>query len=73
MWKRVGFSRFGIEYWYLAKMVTARIASSQAPPVDSRSDSTPETVVKDGILEKYDETSMQQVNELISEFQKVIL
>ena len=79
MWQRVGFSRFCSEYWLLAKLIVDRITdraqrkehafvdASAGTEFGSDDRSTPT------ILDNYDETSMRQVNDLISEFQKVIL
>ena len=78
MWKRVGFLRYSVEYWSLARLILDRISTSSTkqqdhglaldgglsrPPALQNETSAP-------ILDKYDETSMSQVNNLIGEFQK---
>ncbi|KAK4949702.1 hypothetical protein LTR10_011543 [Elasticomyces elasticus] len=82
MWRRVGFTRHASEYWLLAKLMVDRLSRSQdendepaavstglvAKPV---SVSSTESVGP--LLKQYDQTSMQQVNMLISEFQKVCI
>ncbi|KIX94601.1 uncharacterized protein Z520_09647 [Fonsecaea multimorphosa CBS 102226] len=79
MWRRVGFMRHANEYWYLANLMVERLsapppagatqaaveASGQAQSPLSASGN--ETISP--LLDKYDETSMQQVNALISDFQ----
>ncbi|KAK1752718.1 hypothetical protein QBC47DRAFT_62099 [Echria macrotheca] len=84
MWKRVGFIRFSPEYWLLGTLLTDRIAeaASQEQPgglgVTSRGpfqESTSNTGRAharsvEPILDKYDQTSMRQVNDLITDFQR---
>lgn len=72
LWKRVGFMRHSPEYWLLAKLLVDRLSS----PVDRilGSDSAHlETVgeMHEPILTRYDQTSMLQVNDLITGFQDV--
>ncbi|EFW14787.1 hypothetical protein D8B26_000550 [Coccidioides posadasii str. Silveira] len=80
MWKRVGFFRYSPDYWLLASLKVDRL--SVADPCQPKSNAwTGQNDVEligedddglaDPILNKYDETSMSQVNELISEFKKV--
>ena len=80
MWKRTGFMRYAAEYWQLANLIMNRISESER----QQSETSPEPVTgqdlnvqvnsgPDVILDKYDETSMQQVNDLIRDFQKVNL
>lgn len=86
MWKRVGFVRFSPEYWLLGSLLTDRLsaatttasaqgsgsgdgtamAGTQTPSTDP---GKPKSV--EPILEKYDQTSMRQVNDLITDFQKL--
>lgn len=86
MWKRVGFVRFSPEYWLLGSLLTDRLsaatttasaqgagsgdgtamAGTQTPSADP---GKPKSV--EPILEKYDQTSMRQVNDLITDFQKL--
>ncbi|KAK4135923.1 hypothetical protein BT67DRAFT_448813 [Trichocladium antarcticum] len=84
MWKRVGFVRFSPEYWLLGSLLTDRISSTTvgahaqhsvpggfAPgsfPPSSGGQGKPKSA--EPILEKYDQTSMRQVNDLITDFQK---
>lgn len=66
MWKRIGFSRYAYEYWTLAKLIVDRIALTTYLNDDSTTDEASES-----LLPKYDDTSMKQVNDLITEFQKI--
>ncbi|KAK5652309.1 hypothetical protein OQA88_10659 [Cercophora sp. LCS_1] len=84
LWKRVGFIRFSPEYWLLGTLLTDRIAApsasaglSQDKASLSRAATNSMTVGGRGpgrsiepILDKYDQTSMRQVNDLITNFQK---
>lgn len=85
MWKRVGFVRHTPEYWLLGSLLTDRIASETSGageeknpqsildhPSNSASVGTvAESITRNPILDKYDQTSMRQVNDLISGFQRV--
>ena len=75
MWKRVGFSRFCPEYWLLAKLMTERLSATlQVERQSERSlDEHNRHSADPTLLERYDETSMRQVNDLISEFQRVMI
>lgn len=80
MWKRVGFMRHAEEYWLLAKLMVDNISRNEETPVH-----TNQSVSDHGriflnaaegrsvtpLLHEYDETSMEQVNALIADFQKV--
>ncbi|KAL2256901.1 hypothetical protein VTK26DRAFT_956 [Humicola hyalothermophila] len=82
MWKRVGFVRFSPEYWLLGSLLTDRISSTTSTSQDQQASSgsfpgaasqtppsnKPRSV--EPILGKYDQTSMRQVNDLITDFQK---
>lgn len=81
MWKRVGFVRFSPEYWLLGTLlidrilVTAEQARQKASGrgmLESTMDSGGRTRGKsvEPILDKYDQTSMRQVNDLIADFQR---
>jgi hypothetical protein len=81
MWKRVGFFRFCPEYWLLGSLLTDRLSATTVPSTDisSANGSVPglsSTSARgkarsvEPILEKYDQTSMRQVNDLINGFQK---
>lgn len=63
MWKRIGFSRYAYEYWTLAKLIVDRIAATAYMDDDDASPAS--------LLPRYDDTSMKQVNDLITEFQKI--
>lgn len=71
LWKRVGFMRHSPEYWLLAKLLVDRLASSDG----LMSSSDPATIdggaTHEPILTRYDQTSMLQVNDLITGFQNV--
>ncbi|KAK3495815.1 hypothetical protein B0T13DRAFT_530519 [Neurospora crassa] len=86
MWKRIGFIRCSAEYWLLGSLLTDRIARKTSGGVrenqgkGSSPDSYPDELTGSGkgksndpILIKYDQTSMRQVNELISNFKKIQL
>lgn len=80
MWKRVGFMRHAEEYWLLAKLMVdnlshneeIRFGTNQSPSEHGRiSFSATEGRSVDPLLNEYDETSMEQVNALIADFQRV--
>ncbi|KAL2167284.1 hypothetical protein VTG60DRAFT_1443 [Thermothelomyces hinnuleus] len=84
MWKRIGFVRFSAEYWLLGSLLTDRLSATTVTTPDLSSANggsssafsqlAPTAPSKarcpDPILEKYDQTSMRQVNDLINNFQK---
>lgn len=75
---RIGFVRHASEYWLLAKVIADRLFSFHSKePGNSigvrRGDDSTGSTGPEFILPKYDQTSMQQVNDLISNFQKVQL
>ncbi|KAJ5892121.1 uncharacterized protein N7473_008349 [Penicillium subrubescens] len=68
MWKRVGFCRYCPEFWLLGSLMTERLGvlgdlrqGNDLAPLDDGA--------LDPILNKYDQTSMRQVNNLIVGFQ----
>ncbi|KAB5585027.1 fungal-specific transcription factor domain-containing protein [Coniochaeta sp. 2T2.1] len=75
MWKRIGFSRYCAEYWLLATLLVGRISG---PSTQQHQLGGPDTGDGGGelgharlvepVLDKYDQTSMAQVNELITNF-----
>ena len=81
MWRRVGFMRFASEYWLLAKLIVNRIiATHQSKQYNShiandalKNRSLDEDDSAPTLLGRYDETSMQQVNDLIADLQRVVL
>lgn len=70
MWKRSGFIRHAPEYCLLAKVILERVQTEQALPLTDR---LPVDSGHQGgqrpVLDKYDETSMSQINQLITSFQ----
>ncbi|KAK4160083.1 hypothetical protein QBC43DRAFT_293281 [Cladorrhinum sp. PSN259] len=76
MWKRMGFVRYSAEYWLLGSLLINRLTSrsdmhrdqGMSPPDLTGAHGKAKTV--EPILEKYDQTSMRQVNDLITDFQK---
>ncbi|KAF0637477.1 hypothetical protein FPSE5266_09730 [Fusarium pseudograminearum] len=72
LWRRVGFMRHSPEYWLLAKLLVDRLSApieTMTNPEDALLDAT--TVTQEPILARYDQTSMLQVNDLITGFQNV--
>ena len=83
MWKRIGFFRSSPEYWLLGSLLTDRLSATAVTSTDvsSANGSLPDPFSTSAnargkarsaepILEKYDQTSMRQVNDLINGFQK---
>lgn len=84
MWKRVGFARFCAEYWLLGTLLAERLSATDAttpepspghigsssPLSQMTSSTSAKARCPDPILDKYDQTSMRQVNDLINNFQK---
>ena len=81
MWKRIGFVRFSPEYWLLGTLLTERLTGTAVSYTDSPSSqgSSPEASGPSHggkarsakpLLEKYDQTSMRQVNDLIKGFKE---
>ncbi|KAK3335187.1 hypothetical protein B0T19DRAFT_349001, partial [Cercophora scortea] len=85
MWKRIGFCRHSHEYWLLGSLITDRISSTASKATESRNEASlaqtflgdptlstqAKSISAEPILEKYDQTSMRQVNDLIADFQRV--
>ena len=75
MWKRLGFCRFCPEYWLLASLMTDRLEAANSSMEEDVESSDELGKLDDGrldpILDKYDQTSMRQVNDLIAGFQRV--
>ncbi|KAJ5440032.1 uncharacterized protein N7458_011030 [Penicillium daleae] len=68
MWKRIGFCRYCPEFWLLGSLMTERLAL--LGDIQLGNDLAPdEDGAFDPILNQYDQTSMQQVNNLIFGFQ----
>ncbi|ROT34504.1 hypothetical protein SODALDRAFT_329757 [Sodiomyces alkalinus F11] len=76
-WRRIGFQRHAPEFWLLASVIMGRLTSADHSWRRHESSSswvTPPAHASprdDRIFTKYDQTSMHQVNELISDFHKV--
>lgn len=68
MWKRVGFCRYCPEYWLLAKFMVDRLATLDTSQAEDELEPLDDGPL-DSILDKYDQTSMRQVNDLITGFQ----
>lgn len=74
LWKRIGFMRHAGEFYLLAKIMVEYVERGQRKrkAANSHSSMLP-PVVKPFGFEKYDETSMQQVNDLIVSFNSINL
>ncbi|RJE21070.1 hypothetical protein PHISCL_06584 [Aspergillus sclerotialis] len=73
MWERHGFWKHCPEYWLLADLMVTHLSEICASPGERLADQSQADCLYgpvDSILNKYDQTSMRQVNELISSFQK---
>jgi len=77
MWKRVGFTRHAPEFWLLAKIVLERLEADRRQPEGTHSSGNECGNIIDvlslgsPVLDKYDETSMGQVNDIITMFQRL--
>lgn len=77
MWKRVGFCRFCPEYWLLANFIVDRLITLQKSRPENWEIGQDElepfnnAALEDPLLDKYDQTSLRQINNLILDFQKV--
>ena len=78
MWKRIGFMRHAAEYWLLADLITRSLVSTppgaaeEPAPGHGGGPAELHLVSREktrSMLERYDENSMRQVNELIAAFQ----
>lgn len=72
LWQREGFARFAADYWMLASMLVQRLNVAGQKAFAGKHSKVADDA-RDALLSKYDETSMRQVNDLIAEFQKVML
>lgn len=77
-WQRIGFMRYSPEYWLLARLMVDRLQQSEVMQMEDYMPTSPNDSVTsrapailDPDLTEYDQTSMQQVNELISELKKI--
>lgn len=81
MWRRIGFVKHASEYWLLASLLLDRMCIAERhslveidQPSSSKSHFTsPQEQILHAVLHRYDETSMQQVNDLIADFQRTSL
>lgn len=80
MWKRIGFMRHAEEYWLLAKLMVDNLSRNEqssdhvsqwASGFETSTLSNAEACSANPLLNEYDETSMEQVNALIADFQRV--
>ena len=76
MWKRVGFMKHAKEYWMLARLIVIaaekRVSKEDSKVEEATLASSSMFPDNDGFaLTNYDETSMQQVNQLISDLQEI--
>lgn len=77
-WKRIGFKRHCPEFWLLASVIMERLTCAeswrrQKDPLTANQSDLPSlgATPPDRVFTKYDQNSMRQVNELISDFHKV--
>ena len=70
-WRTIGFIGNVMEYWYLAVVVLGKCKSLHGLKIDGNS-GTGGTLRK-GFLEKYDESDMGQVHELVSDIREMHL
>lgn len=77
MWKRIGFVRYAADYWLLASLLLDKICVAEQRAAHSGLQNEPlqeqHNELVQPMLRKYDETSMQQVNQLISDFQRAAI
>jgi uncharacterized protein (DUF608 family) len=75
MWKRLGFSRYCPEYWLLANLLVNKMSAAilqqqqlvRPDTMDGNGELCSARIVEP-VLDKYDQTSMRQVNDLITSF-----
>ena len=68
LWRRMGFCRYAPEYWLLAHLMADRLAVLGISKAENELEPLDEGPL-DPILNRYDQTSMRQVNDLIMGFQ----
>ncbi|KAJ5857401.1 hypothetical protein N7455_008295 [Penicillium solitum] len=68
LWKRMGFFRYAPEYWLLAHLMADRLAVLGTSKPETELEPLDEGPL-DPILNRYDQTSMRQINDLIMGFQ----
>ncbi|KOS47469.1 hypothetical protein ACN38_g1623 [Penicillium nordicum] len=68
LWKRMGFFRYAPEYWLLAHLMADRLAVLGTSKPENELEPLDEGLL-DPILNRYDQTSMRQINDLIMGFQ----
>ncbi len=73
-WKRVGFMRYSPEYWLLARLMVDRLEQQEGQnELDLITNNFDDQQALEGghAFVDFDQTSMRQVNDLISELKKV--
>ncbi|KAK4869941.1 hypothetical protein LT330_005665 [Penicillium expansum] len=68
LWRRMGFFRYAPEYWLLAHLMADRLAVLGTSKPENELEPLDEGPL-DPILNRYDQTSMRQINDLIMDFQ----
>ncbi|KAJ5154309.1 uncharacterized protein N7500_009748 [Penicillium coprophilum] len=68
LWRRMGFFRYAPEYWLLAHLMADRLAVLGTSKPENELEPLDEGPL-DPILNRYDQTSMRQINDLIMGFQ----
>ncbi|KAJ5520380.1 hypothetical protein N7463_000833 [Penicillium fimorum] len=68
LWRRMGFFRYAPEYWLLAHLMADRLAVLGTSKPENELEPLDEGLL-DPILNRYDQTSMRQINDLIMGFQ----
>jgi len=77
-WKRIGFMRHTAEFWLLARIVLKQIEAALSTKSNAENDllrnhTSQTSNVSSTVLKKYDETSMSQVNDIITAYQAMHL
>ncbi|KAH7116307.1 hypothetical protein EDB81DRAFT_701899 [Dactylonectria macrodidyma] len=70
-WRKIGFMRYAMEFWYLGCIVYKRTEYTLGSRCNSRQG--PRGSFNKGFLESYDNSDMEQVHELIVEFHEMNL
>lgn len=70
-WKRIGFMRYADEFWRLGLIIYKQTEYMRSLKIDGNRG--PGGSMHKGFLKSFDDTSMEQVHELIMDFQGVDL
>jgi len=70
MWRRVGFMQHAHEFWLLANLIVDRMSTKSILEFSRHSIISGHGPVADPVLHQYDQNNMQQVNELITNFEQ---